>query len=317
MAPLLGLCGPSIAGVGLDTISPAGGNAPITVFYPSDAPAAVVRRGSFTLDMAWKGRPIAGNRRLIVISHGSGGSPWPQSDLARTLVEAGFVVALPEHAGDNWHDMRKVGPDSWTLRPAEVSQAIDAVVADPRFAAPVSADRVGVYGMSAGGHTALVLAGGRWSPASFARHCDAHIAEDFPACVGLFTRLKGDWLDAIRIGVARQVLNWRFSDTGWREHHDPRARAVVAAVPAGADFDPATLAHPRVPLGLIEARKDAWLAPRFHVEAVRKACAECVVVADLAEAGHGSVLVTDASRPDAKRSAAVGRPARFRPAESG
>ena len=186
--------------------------------------------------------------------------------------------------------MSKVGPDSWTLRPAEVSNAIDAVAADPRFAALVAADRVGVYGMSAGGHTALVMAGGRWSPASFARHCDAHMAEDFPACVGLFMHLRGNWLDSVKIAGARQALNWHFSDPTWRQHHDPRVHAVVAAVPAAADFDPGSLAHPGVPLGLIAARKDAWLAPRFHVDAVRKVCAECVVIADLAEGGHGSML---------------------------
>jgi predicted dienelactone hydrolase len=35
--------------------------------------------------------------------------------------------------------------------------------------------------MSAGGHTALSFAGGRWSPAQLRRHCEAHLAEDFQA----------------------------------------------------------------------------------------------------------------------------------------
>ncbi len=288
--PLLAACGASFAGVGLDTLAPVDGFGPVTVFYPSDASASPIKRGSFTLDVTLQGRPAAGNGRLVVISHSSGGSPRPQSDLSRAWVQAGFVVALPEHVGDNWHDMSKVGPESWTLRSAEGSHAIDAVAADPRFAPPIAPDRIGVYGMSAGGHAALVMAGGRWSPGSFARYCSEHIAEDFPACVGLITRLKGNGLDPVKIAIARQVLNWRFSDGTWRQHHDPRVRAVIAAVPAAASFEPASLAHPTLPLGLIAARKDAWLAPRFHVDAVRDVCTECVVVADLADGGHGAVL---------------------------
>jgi len=62
-----------------------------------------------------------------------------------------------------------VGPDSWKRRPAEVSRAIDAVGQDARFAPLLALDKVGMYGMSAGGHTALSLAGGRWSPAAIQR----------------------------------------------------------------------------------------------------------------------------------------------------
>jgi hypothetical protein len=36
------------------------------------------------------------------------------------------------------------------------------------------------------------------------------------------------------------------------------------------------------------AARDQWLAPRFHVEAVRAACASCEVIADIPNAGHGS-----------------------------
>jgi predicted dienelactone hydrolase len=110
--------------------------------------------------LAEQAAPVRGNGRLVVISHGSGGSPWVHADLARSLVEAGFVVAMPQHRGDNYRDDRDPGPDSWTLRPQEVSRAIDAVAQDPRFAPLLKLDKVGMYGMSAGGHTALSMAGG-------------------------------------------------------------------------------------------------------------------------------------------------------------
>ena len=225
-----------------------------------------------------------------MISHGSGGSPWVHADLARALVEAGYVVALPEHHADNYRDDSKPGPDSWTLRPAEVSRAIDAIGRDARFAPLLQLDRVGVYGMSAGGHTALTLAGGRWSPARFAQHCAVHIAEDFPACVGLVTHLTGGPLDDFKQWLAVKVIQSRFDDDRPREYQDPRVAAIVAAVPAAADYDLSSLTTPRVPLALVLAAKDRWLAPRFHGGAVRSACRTCEVIADMPDAGHGSML---------------------------
>lgn len=117
------------------------------MFYASSAPSAPLTRGPFSLNAAWKGELIAANRRLIVFSHGSGGAPWPLADLARTLVEAGYVVAMPEHVGDNYHDMHLQGPAPWKRRPAEVSAAIDAVAADARFASALDTKNVGVFGL--------------------------------------------------------------------------------------------------------------------------------------------------------------------------
>ncbi len=278
------------AALGQTVLPPSGEDGPVTVYYPSDAQEQPVRRGRMTLRLAVDAPAQRGNGRLVVISHGSGGSPWVHADLARALVEAGYVVAMPEHHADNYRDDSKPGPDSWALRPAEVSRAIDAIGRDPRFAPLLQLDQVGVYGMSAGGHTALTLAGGRWSPAGFARHCAAHIAEDFPACVGLVTQLTGGPLDGFKQWLAVKLIQSRFDDERPREYLDPRVAAVVAAVPVAADFDLSSLATPRVPLALVLAEKDRWLAPRFHGAAVRSACPTCEVIADMPDAGHGSML---------------------------
>ena len=278
------------AATGLTEIAGLDGDGPVTAFYPSSSSAQTLKRGSFAITVAWQGVPVRGNGRLIIVSHGSGGSPWVHGDLARMLVDAGFVVAMPEHRGDNYKDFSAAGPDSWKRRPAEVSRAIDAVARDTRFSPLLSLDKVGVYGMSAGGHAALSFAGGRWSPALFKRHCEARLAEDFPACVGIATSLRGDFLDAARKSVARMVIAWRFSDPTWYTHEDPRVRAIVAGVPFAADFDMPSLSAPRVPLGLVVAEKDKWLAPPFHAGAVLKACASCELVADLPAGGHGALL---------------------------
>jgi predicted dienelactone hydrolase len=278
------------ASMGLTELPGLKGDGPVTVFYASDSPAAPVVRGPFNPSLALNGRAIAGNRRLIILSHGSGGAPWVHTDLAQALVDVGFVVALPEHRGDNYKDSSAPGPDSWKQRPAEVSRAIDAVARDARFAPLLDLNKVGVVGQSAGGHTALSLAGGRWSSARFLRHCEAHIAEDFNACVGTFTLLNGGLFDGMKKSVAVGVLRQRFDDETLVEHHDPRIAAAVAGVPAAADFDPASLARPRIPLGLVTAGRDRWLTPRWHSDAVLRACTPCVRIAHLPDGGHSILL---------------------------
>lgn len=278
------------AAMGLTELPGRDGDGPVTVYYPSSSEAQPVKQGRFTLQLARDGEPRRGNGRLIVISHGSGGAPWVHADLARALVEDGFVVAIPRHRGDNYEDPSTPGPDSWRRRPAEVSRAIDAVEQDARFRPRLALDKVGMYGMSAGGHTALSLAGGRWSPAGFRQHCESHIAEDFQACVGLITSLKGNVLDGLKTTLALWVIRYRFSDAAWQTHADPRIAAVVAGVPFAADFDMASLATPRVPLALVTAPRDRWLIPRFHGERVLQACPACQRLADVPGGGHGALL---------------------------
>ena len=284
------LCATAQAAVGLAELAGLEGDGPLTLFYPAAGTPQSVRRGPFTVSVVQKAVPVRGNGRLVVISHGSGGSPWTYTDLAVALVEAGFVVAFPEHRGDNFRDRSEIGPPSWKRRPGEVSRAIDAVLRDVRFAPLVAADRIGLYGMSAGGHTALSFAGGLWAPAGLARHCETHIREDFGACVAPGMQLKGDFFDTWRIWSTLWVIRWRYSDAVPQTHRDARVRAIVAAVPYAADFDMASLASPPVPLGLVRAGQDKWLLPRFHSDAVLKACKTCERVADVTTGGHGALL---------------------------
>ena len=290
------LCGLVMAGgavsasLGWTELAATADDGPVTVYYASDAPERAVKRGRVTLSLAEQAVPLRGNGRLVIISHGSGGAPWVHADLARTLVDAGFVVAIPEHQADNYRDESRPGPESWARRPTEVSHAIDAISGDARFAPLLRLDRVGVYGMSAGGHTALTMAGGRWSPALFKQHCEAHLQEDFQSCVGLATRLTGGPLDGIKQWLALAVIRNRFDDSAPHEHHDPRVAAVVAGVPVAADFDMTSFTAPPVPLGLVTAQQDRWLVPRFHSDRVLAACTPCERIADLPTAGHGALL---------------------------
>jgi len=262
-----------------------------TVFYPTDAAETSVQKGPFKMSWADDAEPERGNGRLVVISHGSGGSPWVHVDLARALVARGFAVAIPQHAGDNYQEPAEPGPTSWARRPIEVSQAIDRVAAHGKLGPLLRLDAVGVFGGSAGGHTALTLAGGRWSPSRFRDHCLQNIEQDFSSCVGFITLQRGDGLDGIKAWAARLIIGLRFSDATPQGHTDPRIGAAVAMVPFAADFDPESLRRPVTPLGLVIADQDVNQVPRFHVEAVRAACApRCEVLARLAQGGHGAML---------------------------
>jgi len=270
---------------------PQGDGGIVTVFYPSSTPETAARQGVFDFSWAENGQVRKGNGHLIVISHGSGGSPWVHVDLARELVQHGFTVALPQHAGDNYLDPSTPGPESWVRRPGEVSRAIDVVMGTPSLGASLDRESVGIFGGSAGGHTALTMAGGQWSKRRFRDHCEQHIREDFSSCVGFFTLLRGNWLDGPKLWTARAVIAARFSDDTPQGGFNPRIKSAIAMVPFSADFDLESLKTPKTALGLVIADKDVNQVPRFHVEAVLKACTpRCEVVMRLADGGHGAML---------------------------
>lgn len=71
------------------------------LYATRDAPGPV-RFGLYTVDVAPDGEPAGDGRApLVLISHGTGGTPWAYRDLAAFLAREGFVVALVEHTGNH------------------------------------------------------------------------------------------------------------------------------------------------------------------------------------------------------------------------
>jgi len=299
------------ANLGLAELPASAVSGPVTLFYPTNAATRDERRDGYVLQVAVDAAPVAGNRRLVVISHGSPGSPWGHADLARALVQAGFVVALPEHQADNAKDDTEPGPPAWRRRPQEVSRAIDRLAAELTYARLLDLDRVGIFGMSAGGHTALTLAGGRWSPSRLREHCERHIVQDFHACAGPSFELSDGWWGRAMLAVVGWVNDRKWNDTEWYGHTDPRIVAAVAGVPFAADFDPASFAAPVTSLALITARQDRWLSSHFHADAVLAACGACLRLADLEAAGHGALLSPMPPQRSARMERLIGDPSGF------
>jgi predicted dienelactone hydrolase len=277
----------ALAAVGMRFLPANEQTGSMALWYPSTAAETAREFGPFTIAAAWNAEPARGNGRLIVLSHGSTGSPLPEHDLARALVQAGFIVASPEHEGDNWRDDSAMGPRSWMRRPHEVAATIDRLAADASVGPLFDAQRVGVYGMSAGGLTALAVAGARWSLARMSRHCQDHAHDDPGFCT---YGERGAWYRVAQRRVAAWFAQRSGSDTSLHGHAVARVRAAVAAVPVGAVIEPASLADIAIPVGLVVATEDRILAPALHVNAVQAACPRCRTLAVLDGAGHDSVM---------------------------
>jgi predicted dienelactone hydrolase len=276
---------PAMAQTGMTQIK--AGDLPVTLVYPTAAPNRPNSFGPFSLEVALGGAPVRGNGRLVVLSHGTGGSPLTDHDLARALAAAGFVVAQPQHRGDNFRDMSLSGPESWKLRPQEVGRTIDAVLADPRFGPLVDGKRVGVHGMSAGGLTGLAMAGGQWSVAGLVQHCAAHLDDDAGFCLyGARSPAEREQRAAryksATLPPEASVLNGGAADA--------RIASVAVTVPVGAIFTAQSLAAIKMPVGIVEATADKVLRPAIHSGRVLAQCGQCRALGAVQGAGHFDVL---------------------------
>jgi dienelactone hydrolase len=112
-----------------------------------------------------------------MFSHGSGGDPAGYVSLTEYLASHSYIVVAPEHTGNRFVDSiaglcetlpipsrpctdanAKILAD----RPQDISFVLDQVLAGKTSVDPaaIDADRIGMYGHSAGGYTTLAVAGG-------------------------------------------------------------------------------------------------------------------------------------------------------------
>ncbi len=279
------------------------GDLPVTLVYPSAEPARTLSAGPFVLQVAPDAPPLPGRRRLVVMSHGTGGSAVSDHTLAATLARAGFVVAQPQHGGDNYLDSSRAGPSAWGTRPQEVTRVIDALAAHPRWQARLQLDKVGVHGMSAGGVTGLALAGAQWRLLDVVRHCLAHGEADLGFCMNgalepqaqaarkaSYEGVRGVPEHLLPADMTRLQGGRTPGTTQPDVRPDPRVAAVTLSVPVAAIFSADSLARIAVPVGLVTATRDTTLLPAFHSEHLLRHCRACTRLADLQGAGHFDLL---------------------------
>jgi predicted dienelactone hydrolase len=295
--------GPGLAQaqVGMDSLQVKDIN--VTLTYPTTTRASTLTLGAFTIAVAMRAPVTPGKHRLVVISHGTGGSAIADHALAADLARAGFVVAQPLHVGDNYRDSSQAGPVAFERRPREVSQVIDALAADPKWSPQLDLKQVGMHGMSAGGVTGLSLAGAQWRTLNLIQHCNAHLDDDAGFCFQGATTAEQQTERQARYARAKnapeaylpaELTRWHgglpLDPAAPDPRPDPRIAAVTLAVPVSALFSAESLARIRIPVGIVRAEQDQVLVPRFHTDHVLQHCTTCTLLADLPGAGHFDVL---------------------------
>jgi predicted dienelactone hydrolase len=189
------------------------------VVYPTGAGEVPFQDGPYTI-AASRDAPIATGAPfpIVLFSHGgastltAGGSPLPYAALLTSLAREGFVVVAPFHPGSK--DPREARED----RPRQIHKALNAMLADPRFAAHVDPNRLGMMGFSYGGAVTLIVAGAVPDLAHLAAYCRDH-TDDLKACDGVPTD-----------GSAANVVGKRSPDV-------LAMKALVLMEPLGALFD--------------------------------------------------------------------------------
>jgi len=223
------------------------------VWYPTDA-AAIDGQAGLDTTAARREAVIASGERfpVVLLSHGHGGSPFGHRDLAIHLARDGFIVVAPVHVGDS--SGRTEGSKTGRAlmdRPRQARLALDAALADPRFAPRADPARIGMIGFSAGGYTTLILAGARPNFVRASAYCREH-TEDVGSCGAP----KGS--DAGPRGDLAQ----------WRPQPEPRLKAMVLMDPLAIMFDAESLVPVRIPTLLYRPENDAYLRAQANASAV-------------------------------------------------
>jgi len=218
------------------------------IWYPSDAPASSQRLGLYTQTVAAGSAAAGRGLPLVVMSHGTGGSFEGHYDTALALAEAGFVVAAVTHTGDNYRDQSQFR--RLDNRPRHIKVLIDYMLASWPHRDLLDPARIGIFGFSAGGFTALVAIGGVPDLSRGPAYCAAH---------------PDEW-GCRRV---RETGTAPPSATPATFVHDPRIAAAVIVAPAiGFSFAPEGLAGITAPIQLWRGDSDEILPHPRHAQNV-------------------------------------------------
>jgi predicted dienelactone hydrolase len=239
----------------------------VGIWYPTAAARRPMRLGLVVQEVA-RDAPAAGDRLpLVVISHGNQGAVTSHADTALALADAGFVVAAPLHTGDNFADQSIVGgPKLFADRSRHVVLTIDYLLQGWPAHAKIDARRIGIFGFSAGGTTALIAIGGNPDFKHLAEYC---LKAPEPAC----TLWRSPEEDAVLV-------------------HDARARAAVIVAPGfGFAFVPGGLKNVTVPVQLWNGEADQTVPVASNAAPIAAALGGNVEFHLVPHAQHFSFLV--------------------------
>lgn len=253
---------------------------PLALWYPAEEPETAVRHMGVS-SRAARNAPFAagGPFPMVVFSHGSEGHRFNQFWLAEYLARHGYIVAAPQHEGDNYLDPSDAR--SITIierRPIEMRSALDLLLDHEEVGAFVDTDRIAALGHSAGGATVLKLAGWKFDAGSWADYCTVNSEVDRTIC---------------QYSPDQAVLD-RLSDLHGAPvvpAHDPRISAVIAIAPAfGVAATPEGFEAVDIPMLFVEADTDEVLPASANAETFRDLLRGKARFVRIKGAGHFSFL---------------------------
>jgi predicted dienelactone hydrolase len=233
-----------------------------SIWYPTDSkPALKFSSAGRPQIVATGGRVVGQQLPLIVISHGGGAPRESHADTALALASAGFVVAAIGHTEDETMDTHYVTMPHWLAdRPREIHLMLQYMLNDWTAHRQLDATRVGMFGFSNGGYTALVSIGGVPNSAKIAAH----------------------WKQPLSPTGA-------IPDSVWV--HDPIVKAAVIVAPASDYlFEPDGLSHVTVPVQLWSGSLDRVEPYATRVAVARRLLPKPPEFHSVAGAGHMTFL---------------------------
>jgi predicted dienelactone hydrolase len=252
----------------------------VNLWYPAEVPTRTVMFGPYAMRVAVEAKPVAGKRRLIVISHGSKGTHFGHRDTALLLASHGYTVIAPLHPHDNYLDDSNSGtPLLWKDRPFHVRNAVDSILADSALGVQVDETAFGMVGFSLGGYTTLSLLGARPSVAALAQHLRRYPDDPLPVDPGAHGLPPDE--------VAQIAAD---HDAAFPDAYDPRFKSAVLLAPMCALFEDRAFDRVQARLSLYCAEKDAMLREPHHSHRLAKLLAKPPKFTVVPGAGHFSFL---------------------------
>jgi predicted dienelactone hydrolase len=227
----------------------------VGIWYPSDGQPSPQPLAMFIQLVIANGK-ISGDRLpLILMSSPTSGSLASNYDTALALAQAGFVVAAITHTGDNYADQSYTGSRKNLIdRPRQVKLVTDYMVSTWVEHTHLDPNRIGIFGFSLGGFTALVEIGGTPDLRRTALLCTTR--PDAPEC-NFVRQRHGDPLEPVE------------GDPAWV--HDPRIKAAIVAAPAVSFlFGSGGLHSVSIPVGLWRAENDSQAPDPWNSAVVRQ-----------------------------------------------
>jgi predicted dienelactone hydrolase len=223
---------------------------------PRDKPLFYAGRAAKDATLA----PTFARFPLIALSHGTGGSAMQMAWLGTYLAARGYIVVAVNHPGNNAVTGYTVPGfiEGWE-RAKDISTAITALLADPRFGPKIDPDRIGAAGFSYGGYTMMELAGATTDSSRILTWCDQHKgACDPPEMPNLLEKFE-----AFKQQPDIQHSLQHAGDS----YRDPRIRAVFAIAPAVAHaFTPETLQKITIPVAIVVGAADHLAPPADNAQ---------------------------------------------------